>query len=61
MKEYPKSFMPVMVQAIQDNKKTQTRRIVDNLRKPPCEKGDRLWVQEKLSAIKRWRQILVRV
>ena len=52
MKEYPKSFMPVMVQAIQDNKKTQTRRIVDNLRKPPCEKGDRLWVQENYRLLK---------
>jgi hypothetical protein len=46
MKGKPISFSPAMVQAIQENRKTQTRRIANNLGKPPYEKSDRLWVQE---------------
>ncbi|MFM6603032.1 MAG: ASCH domain-containing protein, partial [Dolichospermum sp.] len=47
-KEYPISFSPAMVQAIQENRKTQTRRI----KKPPCKKGDLLWVQENYRLLK---------
>ncbi|MFM6673264.1 MAG: hypothetical protein ACKPJO_24565 [Dolichospermum sp.] len=47
-KEYPISFSPAMVQAIQENRKTQTRRKT----KPPCKKGDLLWVQENYRLLK---------
>jgi hypothetical protein len=51
MAEYPKSFIPIMVQAILEDRKTNTRRIASS-DKPPYQKGDRLWVQENYQLAK---------
>lgn len=56
----PILFNIAMVQAILDGRKTMTRRIVKNPAKPPCRKGDALYIRETWAEIKNINSIHIK-
>lgn len=56
----PILFKTDMVRAILDDRKTMTRRIVKNPAKPPCMKGDALYIRETWAEIKNINSIHIK-
>lgn len=60
MSAKPILFKTDMIRAILDGRKTMTRRIVKNPAKPPCRKGDVLYIRETWAEIKNINSIHIK-